>query len=128
MSQTLNKTPWTAEQVDALDPVVQRVVRAFLAWSEREILATGNLPDFEACESYVFGDDPPQIDPDLAAEIVTREATATRSLLQWVEDDGLGGWSELREAAPDLYDAGAMFQSVVASWLHDIIGCPERRG
>lgn len=126
MTQTLNKTPWTPEQVDALDPVVRQAVRSFLAWAEAYTLRTGNLPHFGECEAYVEGydaDHPEHVSKDLAAEIVTREVTAAEVLVVWIRDNGLGAWSELREEHG--LTPGDMFQSVVASWLHDIIGCPS---
>lgn len=129
MPQELMKTAWTAGQIDALDPIVRRVVADFLVWVAALKERTGNLPHFEDCEVYVEGSveydgTQPHLDADTCAQVITRELTAAEGLVQWVRDDGMGAWSELRDEQPEVYTPAAMFAEVVASWLHDIIGCP----
>lgn len=124
MQQDMLGKPMTPEEVEQLDPVVKIVVREFLDYAERfPATHEGLLPDFEDVEEYVFNN----VNESQAAEVVTRNVDAAEGLARWVRDDGLGAWSELREANPSGYGPGPMFQSVVAAWLHDVIGGPGRR-
>jgi hypothetical protein len=122
--QTMNGKPMTPDERAQLDPVVKIVLGEFLDWAERfPDTHDGLLPDFEDIEEYVFCN----VNESQAAEVVTRNTDAAHGLYVWVRDNGLGAWSELREANPSGYGPGAMFQSVTASWFHDVIGGPGRR-